>query len=725
MLVVAIALLVFALISRQNAVSAESSANAQRLAALSENQLSIDPERAVLLAMAAVRKDATYGTSGTMFALRATLDDSTIRYRLAPAGVQKCGSLYPQFDPAPGSNLLAEGLCDGKVRFFNATTGRLERIVTVGSPKDQAILLGYPADRAVLEGAVGNRLVALNPVTAAVERRGPIVPDLGADGFDPSGPLVAAVGRLGRLVVWNYDTGRVTVRQLKLPTANLTDVSFGGPGLLALSFLGGNPGTTGVVLYDYVRRRFVATETAQGAGNIAYSPNGQWLAVGAQAADGTGTVELLNGRTLAVDRAFHPVRDRFEGAAGLAWSVDGRYLAYGFADGSAGLLDAATGRLVHSYAYATSPVFGLAISRNDRLLVTSSGDGTTVAFSTSSRVLRTIQTGGSIAQLAVVPDGFVTIANPGPRPGEGVVVERFRDQGSKQSPPLVLFRSANTIAASLSPFGTVAATAPGGPRVQTAPLHVWSVGARRVISTIRFPNGVGDDPVIGPGGSVIATGVGPLQGFHPHAPSTFELIDLRTGRRRVIAGSSCPWQDWAFDQSGETVAAATFCGQVSAWSVTTGRRLGSSIQVLGAVNSLAFSPGGRSLAIAVTNGTVYEAPVPLTETPRQLNVSTKSAQAVAFSPNGRYLTSAGLDLTARIYNARTLTELRVIPLTDPPQGIAFTADSQDLLTWDAAGTVRLWDACTDCENPPALLALARSRVTRSLTPAERASYGVG
>jgi hypothetical protein len=38
--------------------------------------------------------------------------------------------------------------------------------------------------------------------------------------------------------------------------------------------------------------------------------------------------------------------------------------------------------------------------------------------------------------------------------------------------------------------------------------------------------------------------------------------------------------------------------------------------------------------------------------------------------------------------------------------------------------VRIYDACTDCENPAALLQLAASRVTRSLTQAERAKYGV-
>jgi len=38
--------------------------------------------------------------------------------------------------------------------------------------------------------------------------------------------------------------------------------------------------------------------------------------------------------------------------------------------------------------------------------------------------------------------------------------------------------------------------------------------------------------------------------------------------------------------------------------------------------------------------------------------------------------------------------------------------------------VTLWDACTACENPSALLGIARSRVTRSLTLAERREFGV-
>jgi WD40 repeat protein len=97
---------------------------------------------------------------------------------------------------------------------------------------------------------------------------------------------------------------------------------------------------------------------------------------------------------------------------------------------------------------------------------------------------------------------------------------------------------------------------------------------------------------------------------------------------------------------------------------------------------------------------------------------------VAYSPDGRYLAAVGLDRTAHIYDARSLTELRVIQLPQAGQGVAFTTDSRGLLTWDATGTVTLWDACSDCENPSALVSLARTRVTRSLTPAERQEFGV-
>src|ERR1700730_2929241 len=86
---VSVGLLVFALISRSQAISAGITAKARALAAESQTQLAIDPERSVLLAAAAVR---TSPTPEALFALRAALDASPIRYRLPDAGLQACGA---------------------------------------------------------------------------------------------------------------------------------------------------------------------------------------------------------------------------------------------------------------------------------------------------------------------------------------------------------------------------------------------------------------------------------------------------------------------------------------------------------------------------------------------------------------------------------------------------------------------------------------------------------
>lgn len=61
----------------------------------------------------------------------------------------------------------------------------------------------------------------------------------------------------------------------------------------------------------------------------------------------------------------------------------------------------------------------------------------------------------------------------------------------------------------------------------------------------------------------------------------------------------------------------------------------------------------------------------------------------------------------------------------PASRAAFTDNSRDVLSFGPAGNaVLLWDAGTDCESPRALLRLARCRVTRKLTPQERAEFGV-
>jgi WD40 repeat protein len=723
---VAIGLLIFALISRSQAVSAENRATSGLLAAESQNQLSINPERAVLLAIAGVRKGVSYGTNGTMFALRAAIDASAIRYRLPSLGSAGCGGPYPQYDPARGSNLLVVGLCNGTIRFFNAATGRSERTVAVARASQPAALVQYSATGSVLTAVVGSsapRMEALDPRTGALRRRGPVLPGLDLAAADPYGPLVAGSNAAGELELWNYASGRVTVERPNLNLPMATDFAFGPDGRLAFS-LGG--GSQGVAVYDYVHDRVVATSRSPSS-NVVYSPDGRTLAVGAIAPDGTGTVELLDARTLALVRSFRSLPDPNEAVIGLEFNPDGRDLAYSFNDGSAGVLDARTGGSINRYFTNSQQVTGVNFSSDGRLLATGSVDGTVLAWRTGGQVLRAIAVGGSVVGLVAVRGGFVTIANPGAHPGQGVVVQRFTDAGVARGAPLVLSRSAAVNAASIDPAGAVAVAAAGVSGNASAALHEWDLQTRRIVHTISMPNNDGGIPVIGPRDRYIAASVHPSS--QPGRES-LEVIDMHSGRPRILAHSAghCGFGGWvgfAFSPSDARFAAGSNCGLVSAWNPQTGRRLGGTLKVSGFVNSIAFAPDGSRLAIGTTDGALEVSHVPLTNGARILTQSTKSIQTVAYSPDGRYLASAGLDGAIRIFDARSLALLRVIRQPDPIQGVVFSADSRDVLSVDSAGAIRLWDACTDCQNPQALLALARARVTRSLTPAERRTFGVG
>ena len=87
--------------------------------------------------------------------------------------------------------------------------------------------------------------------------------------------------------------------------------------------------------------------------------------------------------------------------------------------------------------------------------------------------------------------------------------------------------------------------------------------------------------------------------------------------------------------------------------------------------------------------------------------------------------AASIDHTVRIWDAHTGRSLRILQHPDAVDAVAFGPDSRSIATLDYAGTIRVWDACTDCENPAALLALAQKRVTRQLTASERRTFGVG
>jgi WD40 repeat protein len=101
---------------------------------------------------------------------------------------------------------------------------------------------------------------------------------------------------------------------------------------------------------------------------------------------------------------------------------------------------------------------------------------------------------------------------------------------------------------------------------------------------------------------------------------------------------------------------------------------------------------------------------------------TGTIASAAFSPNGRWIVTAGDDQTTRISDAsegRLLAVLR--NHASAVAQAAFSPDGNAIVSADAAGDVGEYP-CLPCLGLKNLRALAAARVTRTLTNDERVAY---
>jgi WD40 repeat protein len=722
---ISIGLLIFALISRSQAIGARNAARQQArmaksraLAAESETQLSIDPERSVLLAVAAVR---TAPTTEAMFALRGALDASPIRYRLPDAGVQQCaagGGVAGLGVGSPGvafsadGRQVAEGLCNGRIVIADAGTGAVIRRIAAGAP---AMQIAYAPRDALLAAVAGGRFTLIDPRTGAI-RRGPRVNAFTRPVFDPSGRVAAVAGSAG-VTLWNTETGRLRIlrppRGLRASAAALALSPDGRRVAVGLQLA--DPTQPGLLVGDVATGRVLAEEHAP-CTDVAFSPDGRRLAVAeVPVAGGAGTIVIRDAATLVLRRTL--VELPHVTTTAVAFSRDGTRVAYGAADGTAGLISAATGETVVAYLGQTAAISQVAFGPGGALVATASADGTVRAWRAGGLELTSVRA-GNLVDLRVGADGFVTLVS-GPR---GTVARRWSFTGKPVAPPLVLYPNLAADTVFLGPGGRLAGVVVAQPPAM-APVQVWDVAERRQVATVPPSLAPFVEPIFSSDGRRLAM----AKPTSPNTPTTaFVLVDTRTGRNRTLGTTTCSqsWRGFSFDASSTLVAAGTFCGEVHVWNVATGRPVGRPFALGGELADIAFSPDARRIAVASWNSTVKVADVSTGSVIATLTDHTRGVPGAAYSPDGRYLATASLDHTVRIWDARTLTLMRVITHPDPVFGVAFTLDSHRVITFDAAGVVRVWDACTSCENPRALLALARTRITRELSAQERQTFGV-
>ena len=110
---------------------------------------------------------------------------------------------------------------------------------------------------------------------------------------------------------------------------------------------------------------------------------------------------------------------------------------------------------------------------------------------------------------------------------------------------------------------------------------------------------------------------------------------------------------------------------------TSGRR--------SSVEDVAFSPDGKTLALASYRGTVQLWDVATGKLLETLRGHSSAVSAVAFSPDGRTLASGSNDQTVRLWNVETRRKLLQLDPASIELGqvrtLAFSPDGKQLVGW--------------------------------------------
>jgi WD40 repeat protein/serine/threonine protein kinase len=708
--------------SRQRANAQEQLAltRSRELALAALTNLEEDPELSILLALAALSETHTVEAEQTLH--RALLADRLLlrlengaitakRVTFSPDGAQLATLALPEDGPQT-------------LTVWDATSGEQQAVLSPGYLFDD---FAFSPDGALL-------------VTA------------------PFTDTAADAAALPPVQLWDASSGRELTRldlaggQLHPWCGETTPPGFFGvdisPDGAALATIHCLHGEGAVAIWDIARAKpllslpveFTPSEFAP---VVRFSPDGNYLA----ASTGSVTITMWDSSSGEAKHVLAHGAATGGAVVDLAFTSDSGRLATAGLDGVARIWDVTTGEQLLALDSGSPEVWGVAFDPGDSRLATAAPDGTTRLWD--------MESGREVLTLSGAGERFSSVAfHPG-----GDHLATTDESGATLVWDLTAtgeFFSAQantgleTVAYLPDDTGVVAGGAGGG-------VTIWELASGRELASWQAHD---DDHwawvSVTPDGAYVASGgkaddkgqtklwdakTGELQWVVDEPVPVWKLDISPDGTRLALGSWDIPFvlvRDLttgqlvytatgttflSFDPQGERLAVADELGPYPLIRLLDAHSGETSLTIEaeapgGGPSNMTFSPDGRRLAASSFGGQVTILDSSSGDPLLSIKAHDAPIWGLAYSPGGGRLATGGVDGMVNLWDAESGSLLLTLEGFDGAvSGIAFSADGSRLVASSYDGSVRGF--LLDLDD---LVALARSRVTRTFTPAECRQY---